>query len=140
MCIRDRGIPYHSPNLHPGPCNNVGIRPRTVTQTDTQTRVTTIHFSWSTTHAKCKNVAENSDIVAVRFSPCLVCRLLMLHSGLLFVDRTLASSSFSLFRHDIRTYISHATVPCCHHRVLDCFAGVLLLSPSYSSTFDVSVG
>jgi len=25
----------------------------THTQTDTQTRVTTIHFSWSTTHAKC---------------------------------------------------------------------------------------
>ena len=24
-------------------------------QTDTQTRVTTIHFSWSTTHAKCNN-------------------------------------------------------------------------------------
>ena len=30
------------------------MRPRTVRQTDTQTRVTTIHFSWSTTHAKCK--------------------------------------------------------------------------------------
>ena len=30
-----RGIPYHSPKLHPGPCNSVGMRPRTDTQTDT---------------------------------------------------------------------------------------------------------
>jgi len=28
---------------------------QTDTQTDTQTRVTTIHFSWSSTHAKCNN-------------------------------------------------------------------------------------
>jgi len=51
------GMPYHSPKLHPGPCNSVGTRPRTDTQTntDTQTRVTTIHFSWSTTLAKCNN-------------------------------------------------------------------------------------
>ena len=45
------GIPYHSAKLHPVPCNSVGMRPRS----DTQTRVTTIHFSWSTTHAKCNN-------------------------------------------------------------------------------------
>jgi len=31
-------VPYHSAKLHPGPCNSVGMRPRT----DTQTRVTTI--------------------------------------------------------------------------------------------------
>jgi len=31
------------------------MRPRTDTQTDTQTRVITIHFSWSTTHAKCSS-------------------------------------------------------------------------------------
>ena len=31
------GIPYHSPKLHPGPCNSVGMRPRTDTQTDRQT-------------------------------------------------------------------------------------------------------
>jgi len=43
------GIPYHSPKLHPGPCNTVGMQMRT----DTQTLVTTIHFLWSTTHAKC---------------------------------------------------------------------------------------
>jgi len=46
------GIPYHSAKLHPGPCNSVGMQPRTDrhtdTQTDTQMRVTTIHFSWST--------------------------------------------------------------------------------------------
>jgi len=32
------------------------MRPRTDTQTDTQTRVTKLHFSWSSTHAKCKNI------------------------------------------------------------------------------------
>jgi len=39
----------HSPKLHPGPCSRVGMRSRT----DRQMRVTTIHFSSSTTHAKC---------------------------------------------------------------------------------------
>jgi len=52
-------IPYHSPKLHPVPCNSVGILPRTDTQThkqtQTQTRVTTIHFASSTTHAKCND-------------------------------------------------------------------------------------
>jgi len=50
-----RGIPYHSTKLHPGPCNSVDIRPWTDTQTYTQTRVTTIHFVSSTTHAKRNN-------------------------------------------------------------------------------------
>jgi len=50
------GIPYHYFKLHPGPCNSVGMRPRTTdTQTDTQTRVTRIHFASSTTHAKCND-------------------------------------------------------------------------------------
>ena len=31
------GIPYHSSKLHPGPCNSVGMRPRTDRQTDTHT-------------------------------------------------------------------------------------------------------
>jgi len=30
------GISYHSAKLHPGPCNSVGMRPRTDTQTDRQ--------------------------------------------------------------------------------------------------------
>jgi len=46
--------------LHPGPCNSVGMRLLTDTQTDTQTRVTTIHFSWSTTHAKCNNTINDT--------------------------------------------------------------------------------
>ena len=50
---------YHAPKLHPGPCSSVGVRPRTDTQTHTQTRVTTIHFASSTTHAKC-NQSMNS--------------------------------------------------------------------------------
>jgi len=29
--------PYHSPKLHPDPCNSVGMRPRTDRRTDTQT-------------------------------------------------------------------------------------------------------
>jgi len=28
------GIPYHSPKLHPGLCNSVGMRPRTDRHTD----------------------------------------------------------------------------------------------------------
>jgi len=31
------GSLYHAPKLHPGPCSNVGVRPRTDTQTHTQT-------------------------------------------------------------------------------------------------------
>ena len=52
------GIPYHYPKLHPGSCSSVGMRPQTDrhTHTDTQTRVTTIHFASSTTHAKCNNI------------------------------------------------------------------------------------
>ena len=45
------GNPYHSPKLHPGPCSSVDTH--TDRQTDTQMRVTTIHFASSTTHAKC---------------------------------------------------------------------------------------
>jgi len=37
------------------------MRRRTDTQTDTQTRVTTMHFSWSTTHAKC-NKSRRTDV------------------------------------------------------------------------------
>jgi len=49
------GSLYHTPKLHPGPCSSVGVRTRTGRQTHTQrqTRVTTIHFASSTTHAKC---------------------------------------------------------------------------------------
>jgi len=53
------GSLYYAPKLHPSPCSSVGVRPRTDIetdrQTDTQTRVTTIHFASSTTHAKCNN-------------------------------------------------------------------------------------
>jgi len=33
------GIPYHSPKLHPGPCNSVGMRPRTDTHRHAHRRV-----------------------------------------------------------------------------------------------------
>ena len=47
---------YHAPKLHTGPCSSVGVRPRT--DTHTETRVTTIHFASSTTHAKCNDHAS----------------------------------------------------------------------------------
>ena len=47
-----RGQPLPFPKLHPGPCSIVGMRPRTDSQTDIPTRMTTIHFASSTTHAK----------------------------------------------------------------------------------------
>ena len=54
------GSLYHAPKLHPGPCSSVAVRPRT----DTQTRVTTIHFASSTTHAKCnQSVARYSAML-----------------------------------------------------------------------------
>jgi len=34
------GIPYHYPKLHPGPCSNVGMRPRTDRHTDVGDRNT----------------------------------------------------------------------------------------------------
>ena len=46
------GSLYHAAKLHPDPCSSVGVRPRTDTHTQTQTRVTTIHFA-SATRAKC---------------------------------------------------------------------------------------
>jgi len=55
------GSPYHSSKLHPGPSSSVDVRPRIVrqthrqTHTDTQTRVTAIHFASFTKHAKCNN-------------------------------------------------------------------------------------
>jgi len=58
------GIPYHSAKLHPGPCYSVGMGPRTDRQTGTQTRVTTIHFASSTTHAKC-NDDHNKNVIVL---------------------------------------------------------------------------
>ena len=62
------GSLYHAPKLHPDPCSIVGVRPRTLThtdthrQTDTPTRVTTIHFASSTTYAKCNDRISFSKI------------------------------------------------------------------------------
>ena len=50
---------YHAPKLHPGP-SSVGVRTRTHRQTDTQMRVTTIHFASCTTHAKCNYILRQS--------------------------------------------------------------------------------
>jgi len=49
------GTAYHSPELHPDSCSSVGTRQE---QTDTQTRVTNIHFVSSATHTKSKQVVE----------------------------------------------------------------------------------
>jgi len=58
------GSLYHAPKLHPGPYSSVGVWPRTdrQTQTDTQSRVTIIHFASSTTHAKCNNRIQCNTI------------------------------------------------------------------------------
>jgi len=40
-------------------------RGQTDRHTDTQTRVTTIHFAWSTTHAKCNNPALQCACVMI---------------------------------------------------------------------------
>jgi len=37
-CAQLGGIPYHSPKLHPDPCNSVGMRPRTDTHRHTDAR------------------------------------------------------------------------------------------------------
>jgi len=48
------GTPYHSPNLHLGPCSSVGMR----RGTDTQTAVSNMHFASPTPDAK-RNEAKN---------------------------------------------------------------------------------
>ena len=53
------GSPYHSSKLHPGPCNSVAYGRG---QTDTQTRVTTIHFASSMTHARCNEWGAANDV------------------------------------------------------------------------------
>jgi len=53
--------PTIPPKLHPGPCSSVGMQPPTGTQTDKQTRVTTIHFASCTPHAKCSESIRQPD-------------------------------------------------------------------------------
>jgi len=57
------GTPYHSPNLHTGPCSSVGMRQWTHRQADTQTAVTNIHFASATPHVKCNNTANTKTDV-----------------------------------------------------------------------------
>jgi len=61
---------YHAAKLHLGPCSSVGVRPRTDRQTDTQTRVTTIHFASSTTHAKCNNILVHPKLISISIRLC----------------------------------------------------------------------
>jgi len=59
------GTPYHSSKLHPGPCSSVGVRRGTHThpkaQTHRQMHVINIHFTSSTTHAKCRYLRDVND-------------------------------------------------------------------------------
>jgi len=48
------GAPLPFPKLQPGPCSSVGMWRGTDTQT--QTRITNVHFASSTTRAKCNNI------------------------------------------------------------------------------------
>jgi len=52
------GTPYHSADLHPGPCSSVGMRQGT----DTQTAMTTIHFTSATPHGKCNKQPFHATI------------------------------------------------------------------------------
>jgi len=49
------GTPSYSPKLHPSPCSSVGMWRGTDIHRDTQTRMTTIHFTLAKPHAKCNN-------------------------------------------------------------------------------------
>jgi len=62
---------YHSAKLHPGPYSSVGMRRGTDRQTDTQTRVTNIHFASATPHAKCNYAAI---IITRTVQPVATCR------------------------------------------------------------------
>ena len=62
------GIRYHSPKLHPGPCWTCGRG-----QTDRHTRVTTMHFTSSTTHAKCNNSICNASCMKDRRNDSALC-------------------------------------------------------------------
>jgi len=50
-----KGTPYHSPKLHPGPCNSVGMRRGADRHTDGRDN---IHLASATPHA---NVMNDSD-------------------------------------------------------------------------------
>ena len=53
--------PYHSPNLHPGPCNNVGMR----RATETQMAVTNIHFASAIPHAKFNDSSRKGHFITL---------------------------------------------------------------------------
>jgi len=61
------GTPYHSPKWHPGLCSSVEMWQGTHTHTHTHTlthrqmHMTNIHFTSSTTHAKCKYLRDVND-------------------------------------------------------------------------------
>jgi len=59
--------PIILPKLHPGPCSSVGVMRGT--DRHTQTRVTTIHFAWSTTRAKCNYKSQCDDDNGMRMAP-----------------------------------------------------------------------
>jgi len=54
------GTPYHSPKLHPTRADR-----QTDTHTDTQTRVTNIHFASATSRAECNKLHENNGSTVV---------------------------------------------------------------------------
>ena len=82
-CTTIGGIPYDYPKLHPGPCSSVGMhRGQTDTQTDTQTRVTTIDFASSTTHAitSLKLLSQVQSSRPQKATPCTKARRTMYRS------------------------------------------------------------
>ena len=94
-------------------------------QTDTQTRVTTIHFASSTTHAKCNNIKNQSTAICLLqwLYPLTIYSTRALQhvatcgqSPYLHKPAIIIMTSFSLWRHSLmswprpalRTYITYA--------------------------------
>jgi len=93
------GIPYHCPNLHLGPCNSVGMRPRTDAQTDRQRHRHTDagdHNKFRvvcTTHAKC-NYADS--VYCIEIIELIICSINSYSSPATKTRHTTSTSMYSL--------------------------------------------
>jgi len=83
------GTPYHSPKLHSGPCNSVGMRRGTDRQT--QTRVNYIHFALSTTHVK----GKQAKISSIQWFDCVRNSIIGLYGQCAMFHNKTLSQAFS---------------------------------------------
>ena len=73
------------------------MRPRTVAQTDTQTRVNTIHFASSTTHAKC----NDSDDMKMTVTASLVITVIARRYGRYLHQSSLGAGDVNMYHGDV---------------------------------------